>query len=297
VQFLLADSDEDAVARLRGRLGQLGDCLVVVGVDTPGGREWNVHVHVSDVGAAIEAGIEAGRPHRITVTPLAPLRAPAAAPGVRALVALACSAGLADLFAGEGVAVLTAPVDEVDEDDVLRAVLGTGAEQVVVLPNHADVIALATRAADRARAEGRDAVVVPTYSAVQGLAALAVTDPARRFGDDVIALAEAAAATRWAEVTVAGQEALTSAGRCRPGDALGSAEGDVVVIGADLAAVARDLLDRLLSAGGEMATLVVGEDPALGDTVAAHLAAVHPTVEVVRYAGGAGAVPLLVGVE
>ncbi|MCU1620660.1 MAG: Dak phosphatase [Modestobacter sp.] len=296
VQFLLADSDEDAVARLRTRLAELGDCLVVVGVDTPGGREWNVHVHVCDVGAAVEAGIEAGRPHRISVTPLASVRAPAA-PGTRAVVALAYSAGLADLFAGEGVAVLTAPVGEVDEDAVLQAVLATGAEQVVVLPNHADVTALTSRAADRAREEGRDVVVVPTRSAVQGLAALAVADPARRFGDDVIAMAEAAAATRWAEVTVAEQEALTSAGRCHPGDALGSAEGDVVVIGADLATVARDLLDRLLSAGGEMATLVAGEDPALGDTVAAHLAAVHPTVEVVRYEGGAGAVPLLVGVE
>ncbi|WP_369139736.1 DAK2 domain-containing protein [Modestobacter versicolor] len=296
VQFLLADSDEPAVSRLQTRLAELGDCLVVVGVDTPDGREWNVHVHVSDVGAAIEAGIEAGRPHRISVTPLAPVRPPAA-PGVRAVVALACSAGLADLFAGEGVSVVTAAVDDVDEEAVLAAVLGTGAEQVVLLPNHPDVTALTARAAERAREEGRDVVVVPTRSPVQGLAALAVTDPARRFGDDVVALAEAAAATRWAEVTVAEQEALTSAGRCHPGDVLGSAEGDVVVIGADPATVARDLLDRLLSAGGEMATLVVGEDPALGDTVCAHLAAVHPTVEVVRYAGGAGAVPLLVGVE
>jgi dihydroxyacetone kinase-like predicted kinase len=98
-------------------------------------------------------------------------------------------------------------------------------------------------------------------------------------------------------VAVAGPEALTSAGRCQPGDVLGSAEGDVVVIGADPATVARDLLDRLLSAGGEMATLVVGEDAALGDAVCAHLAVVHPTVEVVRYEGGARAVLLLVGVE
>ncbi|NIH67978.1 DAK2 domain-containing protein [Modestobacter marinus] len=296
VQFLLADSDDAAVARLQARLAELGDCLVVVGVDTPGGREWNVHVHVSDVGAAVEAGIEAGRPHRISVTPLAPVRTPAAA-GVRAVLALACSAGLAELFGTEGVTVLTAPVDAVDEDAVLQAVLDTGAEQVVVLPNHWEVTAVTARAADRAREQGRDVVVVPTRSAVQGLAALAVADPARRFGDDVIAMAEAAAATRWAEVTVAEQEALTSAGRCAPGDVLGSAEGDVVVIGADPVPVARDLLDRLLSAGGEMATVVVGEEPALGDAVCAHLAAVHPTVEVVRYPGGAGAVPLLIGVE
>ena len=29
---------------------------------------WNVHVHVDDVGAAIEAGIAAGRLHRVRVT-------------------------------------------------------------------------------------------------------------------------------------------------------------------------------------------------------------------------------------
>ena len=29
---------------------------------------WNVHVHTDEVGAAVEAGIAAGRPHRIRVT-------------------------------------------------------------------------------------------------------------------------------------------------------------------------------------------------------------------------------------
>ena len=52
VQFLLADADEAAVARLHQRLAALGDSLVVVGVSTPTGREWNVHVHVADVGAS-----------------------------------------------------------------------------------------------------------------------------------------------------------------------------------------------------------------------------------------------------
>ncbi|WP_324273936.1 hypothetical protein [Blastococcus brunescens] len=161
--------------------------------------------------------------------------------------------------------------------------LGSTAHEVVVLPNDAALLPVAARAATRAREAGREVGVVPTRSPVQGLAAIAVSDPARRFGDDVIAMAEAAAATRWAEVTVAEQEALTSAGRCQPGDALGSAEGDVVVIGSELAGVACELLDRLLSAGGELATLLVGEDAELGDTVCRHLARAHPTIEVSRY--------------
>src|SRR5690606_3543640 len=62
VMYLL-DAPDDAVHELRGRLDGLGDSLVVVGGD----GLWNVHVHVDDAGAAIEAGMEAGRPHRIRV--------------------------------------------------------------------------------------------------------------------------------------------------------------------------------------------------------------------------------------
>ncbi|WP_175562914.1 DAK2 domain-containing protein [Geodermatophilus nigrescens] len=296
VQYLLADADEAAVAVLHRRLAALGDSLVVVGVDTPTGRQWNVHVHTSDVGAAIEAGIEAGRPHGISVTPLAPVRPAEPVPGRRAVVAVVPGDGLALLFAGEGVRAVTCGPDGVTEDQVLAEVVASAAAEVVLLPNDPALTPAASRAAERARELGRDVAVVPTRSPVQGLAAVAVADPGRRFGDDVIGMAEAAAATRWAEVAVAEQEALTSAGPCRPGDVLGSAEGDVVVIGADLAAVACDLLDRLLSAGGEMATVLVGPDPALGDAACAHLAAAHPTVEVVRYESGA-AVPLQIGVE
>ena len=297
VQYLLADTDEDAVARLQSRLAALGDSLVVVGVDTETGREWNVHVHVADIGAAIEAGIEAGRPYRISVTPLAPVPATAPLPGTRAVVAVVSSDGLAELFVGEGVRVVHCGPDGVTEDDVLDEIVASAAHEVVVLPNDADLMPVASRAAVRARESGRDVGVVPTRSPVQGLAAIAVADPARRFGDDVIAMAEAAAATRWAEVTVAEQEALTSAGRCLPGDALGSAEGDVLIVGSDLVAVACELLDRLLSGGGELATLVVGPDEALGDAVSAHLSAVHPTIEVTRYGGGPSGIPLQAGVE
>jgi hypothetical protein len=302
VQYLLAGSDEAAVTRLQARLAALGDSLVVVGVDTPTGREWNVHVHTSEVGAAIEAGIEAGRPYRVAVTPLAPVRPAPPVPGRRAVVAIVPDGALAGLFAGEGVRVVTCGPEDGALDDgaleerVLGEIVASTATDVVVLPNDAALTPVAARAAARAREQDRDVAVVPTRSPVQGLAAVAVADPGRRFDDDVIAMAEAAAATRWAEVSTAGQEALTSAGPCRPGDVLGSAEGDVVIVGADLPAVACDLLDRLLSAGGEMATLVVGPDAALGDAVCAHLAAVHPTVEVVRY-DGAAAVPLQVGVE
>src|SRR3954447_11492562 len=149
VQYLLTDTDDQAVARLHERLARLGDSLVVVGVDTPTGREWNVHVHVADVGAAIEAGIEAGRPYRISVTPLAPLPPPEPVQGTRAVVAVVASDGIAALFTGEGARVVTS--GGVTEDDLLHEIVASTAFEVVVLPNDAGLHPLAARAATRAR--------------------------------------------------------------------------------------------------------------------------------------------------
>ena len=296
VQYLLTAVD-GAVDALRGELAELGDSLVVVGT---GDGRWNVHVHVNDVGAAIEAGVEAGRPQRITVTRFADQQAAALERTGVAVVAVAPGEGLAGLFEAEGVVVVDGgPTGDPSTDEVFAAIEGTGAAAVVVLPNSGAATGVAGAAAARARDRGIEAAVVPTRSAVQGLSAVAVHDESRRFGDDVIAMAEAAAATRWAEVTVATRDALTMAGPCRAGDVLGLAEGDVVLIGASVDGVARELVDRMLVLGGELLTVVVGADATadLGAAVRRHVRATHPEVEVGVYAGGQPRSPLLLGVE
>ena len=52
-----------------------------------------------------------------------------------------------------------------------------------------------------------------------------------------------------------------------------------------------------LTAGGELVTVIAGSDTDLADAVCAHLAGVHPTVEVTRYDGAPEGVRLQVGVE
>src|SRR5581483_10257449 len=140
----------------------------------------------------------------------------------RGTVVVATGAGLAQLFTGEGAAVAPGPSPSTVE--ILRAVREVAAARVVILPNDPNVTPVAAAAAAEARAEGIDAGVVPTRSPVQALAALAVRDPARRFEDDVIAMAEAAGACRYAEVTTAAREAVTVAGVCQPGDVLALVE-------------------------------------------------------------------------
>ncbi|WP_107078919.1 Dak phosphatase, partial [Micromonospora sp. MH33] len=300
VQYLL-DATDEAVARLRGELDGLGDSMVIVGDGGPGGGTWNVHVHVNDVGAAVEAGVVAGRPHRITVTrfadqvaPAAPLPAPL--PDGRAAVVVATGAGIADLFGAEGAIVVPA---NPSTGELLDAIRATAAARVVVLPNDPNTQSVASAAAREAHRLGVKVSVVPTRSPVQALAALAVRDPKRRFEDDVIAMAEAAGACRYAEVCHASKEALTVAGPCRPGDVLALVEGEVHLIGADLLDTCTAMVDRMLGGGGELVTLLCGADaPAgLADRVREHVERSWPFVEVQAYEGGQPHYPLLVGVE
>ena len=305
LQFLLRDAADEAVELLQRTLSGLGDSLVVVGGGPSCPGLYNVHVHVNDVGAAVEAGVEAGRPFRICVTRFADQVAGEPPPvharlTGRAVVAVAPGAGLAALFVQAGALVVEGgPTASPSTAELLSVVRGSAAYEVVLLPNDPDTAAVARAAAAQARDEGCSVAVLPTRSVLQGLAALAVADPTRPFADDVASMADAAGSTRTGEVTTAVREAATMAGICRPGDVLGLLDGDVALIGADVEQVARDLLHRMLTGGGELVTIVTGADaPAgTGERLTAWVEKGHPAVEVVGYDGGQPHYPLLLGVE
>jgi DAK2 domain fusion protein YloV len=300
VMYLL-DADDDRIPALKAELAGLGDSLVVVG----GEGLFNVHVHVDDVGAAVEAGITAGRPYRIRVTHFAEQVADARQKvrdrAGRRIVAVAAGPGLAALFAEAGAVVVEGgPGRRPSTGQILEAMTGCGAQEIVVLPNDADSVRVAEIAARTAENdEGLRVAVIPTHAQVQGLAALAVHEPGRTFDQDVLEMTATARHARHGAVTVAAKQAITMAGPCEPGDVLGVIEGDFAVVGEDLHTVAADVLDRLLAGGGEMVTIVAGRSdvPDLAARTASYVEEHHPHVDVVVYDGGQERYPLLMSVE
>jgi DAK2 domain fusion protein YloV len=274
VMYLLDGTDETRAGTLRTELARLGDCVAVAGSGTSG--LWRVHVHCSDPGAAIEAGMRAGRPHRITVLRFTDQTQRGGGALLRdrfttehAVVAMVAGSGLAGLLRAEGASI-AAPSSSVPE--LLAVLAGTRARYVTVLAEPA-VTGVAERAAAQARDTGQQVRLLPTASPVQVLAAVAVHDPTRPAAEDLAAMRQAVAATRYGQLTVACEAVACEA--------------------------AGELVARMLAEGGELVTVLLGEHAPAGveRALRERLALAYPEIEVVVYPAGVLGCVLLVGVE
>jgi DAK2 domain fusion protein YloV len=326
VMYLLDGCDAAAADALRDRLGEIGESVAIatssktVASQTAAAQatpdSYSVHVHTDDAGAAVEAGLAAGRLSRIVVSALSSgaARLPAGSWTLeRAVLAVVDGTGAAELFAGEGACVLrpdggagdpAGDSGDISAHQLVRAVVDTGAAQVMVLPNGYVAAEELVAGCTAATGWGIDVVPIPTASMVQGLAALAVHEPGRQAVDDGYTMARAAAAARHGSVRIATESALTWAGRCSPGDGLGIAGAEVLIVAADAAQAAIGLLDLLLASGGDLVTVLMGagideeaDATAVGDTLEGHVHDNHPGTELVIYRTDHRGDALLIGVE
>src|SRR6185312_17197504 len=302
VMYLLGGCDAGRVETLRERLDQLGES-VAIAASAGGVGRYSVHVHADDAGAAVEAGLSVGAPSRIQITSLSAGVGARPAGGWsrdRAVLAVVDGGGAAELFAGEGAHVLRPDADApVSAKQLLHALVNTGAAQIMVLPNGYVAAEELVAGCTAAIGWGIDVVPVPAGSMIQGLAALAVHDADRQAVDDGYTMARAAAGARHGSVRVATEEALTWAGACQPGDGLGIAGDEVLIVAEDITAAGAGLIDLLLVAGGELVTVLsgAGVDPAVGEALQAHVHNEHLGAELVTYHTGHRGDALLIGVE
>jgi DAK2 domain fusion protein YloV len=301
VQFLL-ESDDDAVSALRQALDEIGDSLVVVG----GGGLFNVHVHTNEPERAVEAGRAAGDVRDLGVEDLAgqvraclagQARAVRVAEQTTALVAVAEGDGLARAFGSLGAIVVTGgPGNNPAVGELLTAIEAAPGADVIVLPNHRNVLPAAHQAARKAAKTVR---VVPTQSIPAGLSAATAFNPLTGPDANVAAMEEAAAVSRSGEVTRAERDADTPAGTVRKGEWLGLVEGKAVAIGREAVETAVEVGRRLGSEDSEVLTLIVGMDarPQEAEQLAAELQRAFPDLDVQVLHGGQPRYPFLIGIE
>jgi uncharacterized protein len=179
-------------------------------------------------------------------------------------VAVVSGAGLAALFAELGVQTLDGgPTLNPSTYDLLAAIHEVPAEEVVVLPNSANVIMAAEHAA---KLSEKQVKVAKTTSQQAGLAAAVVIAPERSVEQNAQAVDEALARVRTGAVAPAARD--DAQGRFSRGDAVGFVQDEVLAWG-DPRETLRAILDRLAAGDGngarpELISVLAGVDAPIG---------------------------------
>lgn len=308
VMFLL-EADDEKVPWFKGAWAPIGDSIVVVGGD----GLWNCHIHTDDIGGAIEAGIQAGRPRNVSVTDLAeqveeeawvreqagaPPNDGPAGPLETAVVAVAVGAGLQRLFTGLGCSRVVAGGQTMNPStqQILEAVEACPSDSVVILPNNKNIVPVAQQVDTLT---DKRVEVVPTISVVEGLSALISYDPHAPLQPNVAAITEGAQRVKTGEVTRAVRDAPSDLGPIGEGDWIALDRHGIRAIAASPVHAAVALVDHLASDDEELITVVIGADARPEDTerLREQLALAHPELEIELQDGGQPLYPYLIGVE
>jgi hypothetical protein len=307
VMYLLEAPDE-MIPAFREVWAGVGDSIVVVG----GGGLWNCHIHTDDIGASIEAALEAGRPRQIRVTDLFEqveeeswVRAAAGnepeeaeEPVNCSVVAVCTGDGIRRIFRSLGVHHVVSGGQSMNPStaDILDAIEASHSNEVVILPNNKNIIPVAEQAAQQASKPVR---VVPTKGIQEGFAALLEYDPEGDAAENAKRMEGCAAGVVAGEVTRAVRPSSCDAGPIREGDWIGISRERIEVVAADLGDAATGLLDVLVKDDHEIVTVIAGEGSTAGDTrrITEWLAERRPEATAEVHHGGQPLYPYLFSIE
>lgn len=250
-----------------------------------------VHVHTAEGGGVDDARrlLDVLDTHRVVDLRVEDLAVTQPDGEPAGLVALADGTGLLlSLALSDAVAVRS---DRPDLREVVADVVGLAEGPVFVLPDSAAAAVAVSGLTGAKTLRTRDVASV--------VAAAAVFDPWAEADDLHADMVEAAAGTRVGAVLLAGESHGEGPLIYAAGDALTVVDGRVRAVGTDPEAAARDLVDLLLGAGGDLVTLLTGADaPAAAvSRLRIHIDAHHTDAEVVVIDGGQSSSWMVVGVE
>lgn len=308
VMYLL-EADDAKMHAFREVWAGLGDSIVIVGGD----GLYNCHIHTDDVGAAIEASLDAGRPRDIRVTDLAEqvieerwvreatlgatddIVDPAP---TTAVVAVVVGEGIGRIFHSLGVRQLVLGGQSMNPStsDLVDAVRASESSQVILLPNNKNVRPVAEQVAGLVE---QRVGVVPTNSIVEGFAALLAYDPDASLEQNLTAMKSSACNVVAGEVTQAVRDTTTDAGEVHVGDWIGLGASGVISIADSIAAASNRLLAHLVRPEHELLTIIEGDgsSPANTRRVTEYLAEVYPQISVEVHHGGQPLYPYYFGLE
>jgi uncharacterized protein len=303
VQFILHGERLD-VAAIRAHIGAVGESTLVVGDE----HTVKVHTHVANPGPVIEYGANEGEISHVIIENMQQQfldrksAGSAARPtqellaGQATNVAKMTGIGTVVVAAGPGFEKLLRSLDasavvpggqtmNPSTQQILAAIESVPADQVIILPNNKNIVLTAEQACTLTK---KSAVVIPTKTIPQGIAALLALNYDADLAHNRSAMEQAAARVCTGEITTAVRDSHMDGVDVQKGEVIGLVDDRLVAAGSELETVVLSTLDKMGAHECELVTLYFGngvsEDEAAA--LAGHVRQRFPSLDTEVLEGG-----------
>ena len=265
----LVHSDTIDVDAAKEFLPTMGDCDLMVGMHP----NFKVHVHSNRPDQVLQwflehdAQISEVHIHNMQLQTVARTESLAADEAASAaerkpfgFVAVAAGEGNAKILKSLGIDVVVSGGQTMNPStkDLLDAANSANADNVIILPNHSNIIMAAQSAAELAE---MNCGVVPTKSVPQAFAAMFGFDESASLDENVEAMTESFADVKTGEVTTAIKDSKDAHDNpIVAGDVIGIADGSIEAVGHSVAEVVLSLLDAMEAEDADTMTILAGAD-------------------------------------
>ena len=300
------DMKESEVVRLRKRLERIGDCVLVISDLSV----VKVHVHTNDPGKAIQYALELGELDAIKIDNMFEEAREREAKRAEAeaarqaeqkeygIVAVALGDGLSEIFRDLNVDQVVDGGQTMNPSiqDLAEAADATNARNVFILPNNTNIILAAQQASELTE---KNVVVLSTKSVPMGISAALAFNPEADVEENTRAMSEAADSVHTASVTYAVRDTNYDNHEIHSGDIMGMLDNKLEILGHDVAEVAVECVDKMVSEDSALITIYYGSDVTgeQADALCGMLAEKYPDCDVEVHNGGQPLYYYLVAVE
>lgn len=214
------------------------------------------------------------------------------------VVAVGVGDGITELFFNlgasqviEGGQTFNPPVEE-----FVRAIEGTHARQVLVLPNNKNLFLAAEQAKQLVE---RPVVVIPSNNVLEGINALLVFNNSMSLEENKDRMLIQLDEIKTGEITYAVRDAELGDQKIKKGELIGIYQGEIVSTGSSQEDVVLNLLEKMVDEDDELITVYSGEGVASAtvDSLQNKINAIYPELEVNAHHGNQPIYYFLIGVE
>ncbi len=261
-EFIINHNKDDSEVFAQ-QIKSIGDSMMVV----DGDGFIKVHVHTNDPGVVLDKALKIGELIDIKIDNM---RYQHRSNFEKELyeekelkeygfITVAMGDGIRDIFKDLNVDHIIAGGQTMNPstEDLLKAVNGINAENIIILPNNGNIVLAANQTKELSE---KNITVLPTKTIPQGITALLEFNEELDLEDNIENMTDAFSRMKTSQITFSVRDTTLDGKEIKKDDILGINDGKLTLVGKNIEEVTLDLIDKTITDDSELITVFYGEE-------------------------------------